>query len=114
MKLEKYEEIEKHVPNIVNYSEEVEHIKAFFERKGINIEKVPIIFWNHIITLFERIEEGDQNEFDLTDVDELSKEAGGITKEFTSYMQKKHSFKLTEFETYLIKIHFEQIIKEEK
>jgi hypothetical protein len=114
MRREKYEEIEEQVPIIVNYPKEVEYVEAFLDTKGLEAEKMTVIFWNHLITLFERVDEGEQNEMDLSDADELSKEAQDLSKEFEVYMQTYRSFELTEFENYLMQIHFEQILKGEQ
>lgn len=113
MKQEIYDEVEIHVPSIIHYSKEVENVEKFLRMKDINPDILSIIFWNHFITLLERIEGGNQNELELTDTEELSKDAQELTKEFVVYMKSHHVFELTEFEEYLIQIHFEQLMKGE-
>lgn len=110
---EKFKEIEKHVPKINQYLEEVQYVEDFLDEKKLKINKTNLLFWNHLITLFERVDENDQNQFDLDEVDELSKESEKLTRSFETYIHKRRAFDLTEFERYLMQVHFEQIKKGE-
>lgn len=111
MDAKQYKEVEAQVPTIANYSKEVEVIEAFFEAKALKIEETTPIFWNHILTLFERIDEGVQNEFDLSEVDKMSLGAQEMTDEFEAFMKEERAFELTAFESYLVSLYFEQLIK---
>jgi len=110
MKPEKFEEIEEHVNAINDYLDEIEYVESFFEKKKMNINDTNVMFWNHLITLFERIDEDDQNNLDLEDVEKPSDEAQLLTKEFEAHLNNYRPFELTKFEKYLMQIHFEQIL----
>lgn len=111
MDAKQYKEIEAQVPAIAQYAKEVEVIEAFFEAKALKIEETTPIFWNHVLTLFERIDEGVQNEFDMSEVDLMSVEAQKMTDEFEAFVKKERAFDLTAFESYLVSLYFEQLIK---
>jgi len=110
MKQEKFEQIEKHVTTINQYLDEVKYVELFLEEKEIDINKTSVMFWNHLITLFERIDENNQNNLDLEDAETTSTEAQLLTQEFENYLDTYRSFNLTEFEKYLMEIYFEQIL----
>lgn len=109
----KFKEVEKHVPVINQYLEEVQYVEDFINERNLDSDKTTLLFWNHLITLFERVDESDQNNFDLDEVDELSKESEELTKDFEAYINDRRPFDLTAFEHYLMQVHFEQIIKGE-
>lgn len=111
MDAKQYKEIEAQVPTIANYGKEVEQIEAFFNAKALKVEETTPVFWNHVLTLFERIDEGVQNEFDMSEVDVMSAEAQQLTDEFEAFIQHERAFSLTEFESYLVSLYFEQLIK---
>lgn len=112
MKVAQYKEIEEHVPAIEKYLKEVKVIEAFFKEKELSVENTTPMFWNHIITLLERIDENAQNEIEISDAEEMSSHAQELTNEFENILNDKRKFDLTEFENYMMTIHFEQIIKE--
>lgn len=111
MDAKQYKEIEAQVPAIRDYDKEVKLIEQFFESQGLKIEETTPIFWNHVLTLFERIDEGVQNEFDMSEVDEMSPAAQKMTQAFEAFMQQERAFALTAFESYLVSLYFEQLIK---
>lgn len=111
MNKKQYKEIEAQVPTIINYTKEVKIIEAFFEKSALKIEETTEIFWNHVLTLFERIDEGEQNEYDMSEVDEMSIEAREMTEKFEVFVGQERAFSLTDFERYLVSLYFEQLIK---
>lgn len=108
MKETQYNEIKEHVASIDQYSKEVELIEAFFESKDINIEDATVIFWNHLVTLLERVDEDSQNSSEEEPADKMSEEAQQLTDEFQAYLHNHRPFYLTDFEHYLLTIYFEQ------
>lgn len=113
MEATQYEEIEKQVPAIGRYTTEVVNIETFFIEKELDIQKTTPVFWNHVITLLERVDEDEQNSLETDDVDLMSKEAIQLTEEFIYYLNAKRPFGITEFESYLLTIYFEQLIEGE-
>lgn len=112
MEQTQYEEIEKHVPSIKEYADEVNEIVLFFKEKNLNIEKTSPMFWNHVITLLDRVDQGEQNEIELEDSEEMSVYTQQLTADFEKQINQLRTFNLTGFESYMLTIHFEQIIKE--
>lgn len=102
-----YVEIKEHVPAFENYKAEVRLIEQFFEEKNIEIESTTIIFWNHIITLLERVDEDEQNTTEEP-VDRMSDEAQKLTDDFKQFLNSHRPFELTGLEHYLLTIYFEQ------
>lgn len=113
MKKEKLAEIQKHVPATNEFLPEIKYVEIFLKEKNFDINETSVLFWNHFITLLERIDENNQNNFDLEDTEALSTEAKKLTQEFEEYLNRYRSFNLTPFEKYLMEIYFEQIIKGE-
>lgn len=111
MDAKQYKEIEAQVPAIRNYATEVDVIEEFFKTQGLKLEETTPIFWNHVLTLFERIDEGVQNEFDMSEVDLMSLAAQQMTDAFEAFVKAKRAFDLTAFESYLVSLYFEQLIK---
>lgn len=97
------------VPKINDYQEEIHYIYKFFENYNIDIHSIPVIFWNHIVTLFERIEKNEQNEMHLDQSVQMSDDAQKFTKEFVEYLNGYTRFSISNFEFYLLTVYFEQI-----
>lgn len=113
MEKSKYQTIAEHVPAIHNYEKEVAIVEQFFEEKGLSIQDTTVVFWNHLITLLERIDDQQQNVMEFEGADEMSQEAQQMTDEFSAFMHQHRSFDLTQFEKYLLTLYFEQLIKGE-
>lgn len=113
MEATQFKEIEEHVPQISEYVKEVEWIERFFEEKELDIKQTTPVFWNHIITLLERVDQNEQNSMETNDVDKMSAEAEALTEEFAQYIGERRSFEITDFEKFLLTIYFEQLIKGE-
>lgn len=110
MKLEQYQEIKQYVPAVDQYSKEVELIESFFAEKDLEIQKTDAVFWNHLITLFERIDKGEQNTDEIdASIDEMSAEAQELTTDFVTYMNAHRPFPISQFEHFLLTIYFEQL-----
>ncbi|WP_440896588.1 hypothetical protein ACS127_00850 [Amphibacillus sp. Q70] len=109
MKETQYNAIKEHVPAIDNYPKEVQLTEQFCIEKGIAVEQTAVVFWNHIITLLERIDEDDQNSTEQTPAEEMSKQAQELTGDYVDFMNSHRPFDITAFEKYLITIHFEQL-----
>ncbi|WP_028273447.1 hypothetical protein [Atopococcus tabaci] len=114
MKAEQYTVIKEHVPDIEKYSKEVGLIEEFFVEKNLQIEKTTPVFWNHVITLMERIDNDEQNDLDLDQTEEMSKTAKELTKDFVDHLNQSRAFETTDFENYLLTIYFEQLKNEKE
>lgn len=113
MKESQYQAVAEHVPAIQNYSKEVKSVEQFLEKEGLKVEETTAVFWNHFITLLERIDEGTQNDLEFDGADEMSQAAQQMTAEFADFMNESRPFEVTEFEKYLLTLYFEQLIKGE-
>lgn len=111
MKEQHYNEIKEHVPSIVHYQKEVQLIEHFFNEKQLNIEEATPVFWNHVITLFKRIDADEQNHLELDPPEEMSEDAQKLVTEFEEYLDQHRAFDISEFEKYLLTIYFEQLTK---
>lgn len=104
-----YQEIKEQVPSIEKYPKEVELIEEYFNKIGVEVEQTTVVFWNHIITLLERIDSDEQNDLEIEQTEVMSKEATVLTDGLIEHLRRFRKFNITSFEKYLLTIYFEQI-----
>lgn len=108
-----YKNISENIENISNYTNEIEKTEKFFVSKKINMNSLDEVFWNHLITLFERIDSDEQNDFELDKLDEITDKAKKLLDEYIVEMNKIRNFNINEFEKKLLSIYTQRMLQEE-
>lgn len=104
-----YQEIKEQVPSIEKYPKEIKLIEEYLNTIGVEVEQTTIVFWNHIITLLERIDSDEQNDLEIEQTEVMSQEAVELTEGLREHLRRFRKFDTTSFENYLLTIYFEQI-----
>lgn len=94
-----------------SYHKEISATEDFFQGKGIDAEKLDEIYWNHLLTLFDRIDTHTQNDMPTEEYPGISLEARSFTEEFVGHLQKHRDFTLTPFESLLLDIYSQKFLE---
>ncbi|MGY3776366.1 hypothetical protein [Helcococcus sueciensis] len=106
-----YKQLSENIENISEYTNEIEKTEEFFLSRKINKETLDEVFWNHLITLLERIDNDEQNDLEMDELDEISKEAKDLLDEYISEMNKIRNFDVNNFEKKLLSIYTQRMIQ---
>ncbi|MBP1920708.1 hypothetical protein [Youngiibacter multivorans] len=107
--------LEQHVRDIRNYMLEVEVIERFLEDNLLELkEDHRLLFWNHFITLFKRIDQNEQNNLDKEETFTAEKEAEMLTAKLHDKLMEVRNFKTTEFEEFLVLVYMQMLIDERR
>lgn len=107
-----YKNISENIKNISNYKKEIKITEEFFSSKQVNLRTLDEVFWNHLLTLFERIDLHEQNNLELDQIEEISDEAKNILDEYVIEMNKIRDFNINDFEKMLLSIYTQRMIQE--
>lgn len=111
MRTEHYLALKKYITNIEDFTREIKDIEAFFENQNIDCNRLDLVFWNHMLSLFNRIDQGEQNNLELGAMDEVSKQAEALGYSLIESLKAIRNFELTEMERLLINIHMAKILE---
>lgn len=111
MKKEIYEKSKEIFPNIDDYEVEIFEIESFLKELNVEEKYLDLVFWNHMISLFERIDTDSQNDMDIEDFDEIHEETKRVTQDLVKRLNVIRQFNITNMENLLINIHIEKMLK---
>lgn len=104
--------LEKIFPNLDKYKVEINVTDKFFKDKGISEDKLDQVFWNHMISLWERIDKDEQNDLDIENMEEFSDEANKILEDYILELSKHRNFEINDFEKMLVAIYMQRMQEE--
>ncbi|MGI6510669.1 MAG: hypothetical protein ACOX1L_08890 [Erysipelotrichaceae bacterium] len=106
--------LEETFPDLDNYKTEIDITDKFFKDRGISDDKLDQVFWNHMISLWERIDKNEQNDLEIENMEEFSKEAKNLLEEYILEVSKHRNFEINNFEKMLVAIYMQRMQEEEK
>lgn len=111
MKRKVRESLKKYFGDLSNYEDFLVKIECLLKKNNILRKLDDEIFWNHIISLFKRIENDEQNNFEVIDDKELKDESLKIANSISDIVEKNFNKKITEFEKFLIQIYAQKAME---
>lgn len=108
-----YNNISETIPDLNKYSLEIETTELFFKRKGIKESKLDEVFWNHLITLFGRIDTDSQNDIEMDEFEEISDKAKLLLDEYINEISNIRNFNINNFEKKLLTIYTQRMVQED-
>lgn len=108
-----YSSLSKNIVNIDNYEREIKETEKFFYSKNIKKSKLDEIFWNHLLSLFERIDSNLQNDLESYKIEGITKESEILLEEYIKYISKIRNFSINNFERMLLNIYTQRMLEEE-
>lgn len=103
--------LEQNIATIRNYLNEIECIERFLKSQDLNIgEEDKAVFWNHFVSLFDRVDKNEMNSLEIDFSFEPSVETLLITKLLISELKVLRNFEITEFEEVLIVLYMQKLI----
>ena len=75
-------ELQQYFPDLNQYQEQISKTEQFFKLKKISNKKLNSIFWNHLLSLIQRVITKNQNDYPVTEMAEISEAAKLLTKEY--------------------------------
>lgn len=97
--------------SIDQYQKEIDLTQEFFRSKNIPIDNLDEIYWNHLLTLLNRVDTNSQNNMEIEELEDISEEATLLTNEFENYLSQHREFTLTPFESMLLNIYSQKFLE---
>lgn len=108
------EKVKEYFPNIENYSKEINLTEKFFSKIGVDESLMDEVFWNHLLSLLERIDTNIQNSLEFSESDEISEKEKDVVKNYIEEMNLIRNFDITDFEKFLLEIYVKKFISEKE
>ncbi|AMC93849.1 hypothetical protein AOC36_07580 [Erysipelothrix larvae] len=113
MKQTLHEELRQYFANIDTLHQEIKTMEDAIETLNFNQEILDdILFWNHYLSLVERVYNHAQNDLEFEDTGEIPQECIDVSKELFKTHKLLKDYDITDFETYLFAIYFAKNRKE--
>lgn len=103
-----------HIKNIEQFNEEIQITEQFFFKKDLNHKVMDEVFWNHILSLINRIDSNEQNDLEVYDMEEIGENAIELMEEYVIEMSRYRKFNVTNFEKMLLSIYTQRMLNEEE
>lgn len=103
------------IENMEKYEIEVKFIDDFLKSENLRVKEASKgFFWNHFVTLFERIDADEMNTLDIDETFVAEQQAIDLTSKLKNELMKIRKFSVTEFEEFLILIYIQILFNERK
>lgn len=108
-------ELEQRIKDIGDYRSEVEVIEKFLKDHELPLnEEHRLLFWNHFITLFKRVDQNEMNELDKEESFVAEEEAVKLTEVLHGRLMEIRDFNITEFEEFLLLVYMQMLLDERR